>query len=276
MIGDVVVRICWRGDRTRLEREALLLANLPDDVPHVDVLDSGESHDLTWMVTRRVDGDVLHDVWTRLTEAEHRLAITEIASILAALHGWRVPDHVRAVLSNHECSIRDDPYDYVEAFLSPLPVDRLPALVERARSLSRISADLAGEVLTCLRALKPFDPFASQDASTVVHGDVHRRNLLWRDGHVTALLDFEWARLGPSDLELECLVRNPDRDTPDVIAWLRVDYPQLFAHPHVVERVRLYELAYLIRQLLVWDDEEDRASLRRAAASPDRIASLVS
>ena len=31
-IGELVLRICWRGDRSRLQREALVLEHLPDEV----------------------------------------------------------------------------------------------------------------------------------------------------------------------------------------------------------------------------------------------------
>lgn len=40
-IGELVLRICWRGDRTRLQREALILEHLPDEVPHVGLAAAG-------------------------------------------------------------------------------------------------------------------------------------------------------------------------------------------------------------------------------------------
>ncbi len=36
------------------------------------------------------------------------------------------------------------------------------------------------------------------EAETLVHGDVTFENVLWHDDEVTALLDLEWARPGPS------------------------------------------------------------------------------
>ncbi|HEY0536298.1 MAG TPA: hypothetical protein VGD29_32325 [Actinoplanes sp.] len=35
----------------------------------------------------------------------------------------------------------------------------------------------------------------------------HLANALWKDGRLTALLDFEWVRLGPPDLEIEPYLR---------------------------------------------------------------------
>src|SRR5438445_4641490 len=70
-IGEVILRICWRGDLARLRREAFLLSHLPDAISHPPVLDFGEAEDLTWMVTRRLDGQILFEAWESL-EAEHR------------------------------------------------------------------------------------------------------------------------------------------------------------------------------------------------------------
>jgi hypothetical protein len=74
-----------------------------------------------------------------------------------------------------------------------------------------------------------------------------------------ALVDFEWVRLGPVDLELEAFIRFGEELGPagarlyaDVPAWLRRAYPALFAHPQLDQRLRLYELALCLRQLLVW------------------------
>jgi len=271
----VILRICWRGERARLAREALLLHNLPDDIPHVEVLDSGEDEGLAWMVTRRTEGEVLHDIWTDLSASERRVAITDIANALSSLHRWQVPDHVRTVLSDHERRVRSGPAAYVEAFLVPLPVGRLRPLVELLRRRAQLSAPLAVEIHSCLDVLEAFDPFSHDERTTVVHGDAHLRNVLWRDGQVSALLDFEWARLGPPDLELECFVRSHDVGALDEVAWLRDDYPQLYADPNIVERVRLYELAYLLRQQLAWGESEDVTPLQVAVRSADRITRLI-
>jgi hypothetical protein len=93
---------------------------------------------------------------------------------------------------------------------------------------------------------------------------VNFANLLC-DGHeVTALLDFEWARLGARDQELEPFLRAADwAGTGDaemippvemgrILGWLAVDYPQLFAHPDLADRLWLYQLAYTVRELFTW------------------------
>ena len=45
-------------------------------------------------------------------------------------------------------------------------------------------------------------------SGVAVHGDAHLANVLRHDGRLAALLDFEWARIGPPDLELEAACRD--------------------------------------------------------------------
>ncbi len=39
-IGDLFVRVCWRGDRARLERERLVATHLPEGIPYSPPLPS--------------------------------------------------------------------------------------------------------------------------------------------------------------------------------------------------------------------------------------------
>ena len=60
--GDVVLRVCWIGDRERLLREAAVGRALPAEVGYPEVLASGalnvDGEAITWMVSRRL---VRHD-----------------------------------------------------------------------------------------------------------------------------------------------------------------------------------------------------------------------
>ena len=63
--------------------------------------------------------------------------------------------------------------------------------------------DLEAMVEESAAALEPFD------APTLVHGDLTFENVLWDppSSRITAILDFEWARRGPADLDLDVLLR---------------------------------------------------------------------
>jgi len=85
---------------------------------------------------------------------------------------------------------------------------------------------------------------------------------------VTALLDFEFSRTAPADVDLDVLLRfcafpylhvaedyehlTRAEDYADVAWWMAEDYPELFDFPHEFERTRIYSIAYDVRELLLF------------------------
>jgi hygromycin-B 7''-O-kinase len=106
------------------------------------------------------------------------------------------------------------------------------------------------------------------DAPTLIHGDLTFENVLWNpDQHrIEALLDFEWSRLAPQDLDLDVLLRFvafPQLHVPadyehlagpeeyaDVPRWLAESYPELFAGPRLFDRLRLYAISWDVQEVL--------------------------
>jgi hypothetical protein len=96
--------------------------------------------------------------------------------------------------------------------------------------------------------------------------------MLWDGEDLTALLDFEWARAAPRDLDLDVLLRfcaypflhvaedyeavTLTEDYADLPAWLAQDYPELFANERLLDRLRVYSVGYDVRELLL--DPPDR------------------
>ena len=86
LTGGSVLRVCWRGDRDRLGREAMLLGSLPAAVPHAMGVAAGAHRDLTWMVLRRLPGERLDLAWPALSGREQRDAVVGLAAALKAVH----------------------------------------------------------------------------------------------------------------------------------------------------------------------------------------------
>lgn len=267
-LNDTVLRICWRADRERLVREAALLRSLPEEVPHVEVVDEGSVDDLTWMLTRRVEGEVLSDVWPGLDLVTRREAVRQLAHCLESLHSWRPAQELESLLRHRsdiwlsldagtERRIYDDRVDSIlGGDVNPLPIESAVALLEPARRLVGVDAGLVDAVGARFVELAPFDPLSDGSDRVVVHGDAHLGNVLWREGELVVLLDFEWARWAPADLELQPFCRSLEEGHPgEALEWLAADYPQLVEHPHLVERLWLYDLASALRHLLVWPPE---------------------
>ncbi len=267
LIGDAVLRVCWRGDRTRFLREAHLVAALPPSIPHAPLVGFGSYEDLTWTLHERVAGEVLSAIWLDVSAAELREIIAQFGSILAALHDWSPPADVDLLLTDHERAVPHGIEAIVDADLVPLPVSRLMALVEAAKGLDYVDAAVLACAADRISELASADPFAAPWPH-IVHGDAVFGNVIVQAGEITALLDFEWARRGPRDLELVSVIRMlEDARTlrgsviPPVLHWLREDYPRLFEAPDLEHRLWLYALAYTVRAIVFWPPDRPETRL---------------
>ena len=191
-----------------------------------------------------------------MSTGERRSAVRQFAQLLRNLHRVRCPDDLPEIdaapqlLANRE-------YGTVEPLLLALQgIGDLPHVD------ARLVASLQETVEASRHVLEPFD------TSHLVHGDLHFENVLWDGRAITALLDFEWARGGPADLDLDVLLRfcaypylhvaedyeaaTLSKDYAPVPYWLCEDYPELFSAPHLLDRMRLYCIAYDVRELLTF------------------------
>ena len=212
-IGELVVQIChWSTDHTRLQREALILEHMPDEVLHVRLADAGVIDNMSWTLTYWVPGTMLSTCWADLDRTQQRTAAEQLGHALRTLHAWEPSPEVRATLAARPT--QPDYDDVIGADLNPLPVDRALRLVEPAMRLENVDRQLVEQLGEQLKRLRHLDPLMVPTSGTVVHGDAHLNNVIWNGVRVAALLDFEWARLGPPDLELQSPPRLPRRGAP--------------------------------------------------------------
>lgn len=258
---DVVVRINALPN-DRLRREASLAGLLPDEVGYPRIIAYGGEVGADFLVLERVPGHPLSRWWPGMTPDQRRDAISQLATRLRAVHATpaaTVPplSHTPQLLA----SARDG-HDAVRPLLEAIDTAMgLPRVDKRV--LARVG-EMIEQTAGCLT---PFD------APTLIHGDLTFENILW-DGHeITALLDFEWSRPGPPDLDLDILLRccaypqlhvaadYEDRtracDYLNVPWWLAEDYPEMFDAPYVFERIRLYGFAWDVAELLAYPPRTD-------------------
>ena len=247
-----VVRIN-RQPNQRLRREAAIGPLLPAEVGYPAVEAYGGQLGKDWLIVHRVPGRPLSRCWPGMTRDERRRAVGQIADKLRALHRFDCPDDV--------------PPDDAPQLLDPhtfRAVDPLLAALDRAATLPHVDPALVDRVRSIvLDTCSTIEPY---DQPTFIHGDVTFENVLW-DGHaVTALLDFEFSRNAPADVDLDVLLRfcafpylhvaeDYERDTraidyAEVPFWLAEDYPELLGFPHQFERLRLYSIAYDVHDVL--------------------------
>ena len=254
------LRVAWRGDRSRLAREAELLGRLRGFLPVPEVLDCGGDDRLSWSLTAAMPGTAYEHLCVQPAPPGLRDIAREVAALLRALHAWSVPGDLAELL---RCPGEDpDPLRRAGSAVVLLPPSAVLGLIPLAGQLPFVDhgvLDAAAERLAELGDLM------TGDSEVLLHGDFYLGNVLVHGDHVSALIDLEFARMGPRDLELISVVRALDAETrlgiqrPPLLAWLTADYPELFGAADLHRRLWLYALAYTIRQIIFWPPDRAEA-----------------
>lgn len=259
-----VVRVN-RSHDSRLAREASIAAVLPPEVGYPDVVAHGRRQGEDWIVVTRVPGTPLAHHWPRLTPIERHSAVTQLAARLRALHDTPAPKDLAPLHGAPQ--LLEVNVDH--------PTAALLAALEHLARVEHVEPLLTQEAADMVTRMAPaLDPFV---APTLVHGDLTFENVLWHEGELTAVLDIEWARPGPRDIDLDIILRccaypklhvaeefeadTRAEDYAEVPAWLEEVYSRLFAYPRQPERLRLFAIAYEVRELLAYPPDRPVAKL---------------
>lgn len=233
---DVVVRVNWRGDLGRLEREAYIASRVPPEARYPRVISYGRDEEIEWLVTRRVPGTELSRAWPVMARGVRASAVRQAAEILRALHSVNDPSLPA------DGDVRWPPH--------VLPLEFLMADIEQEGSQAHVDPGLVRDAIAFVR--ERWDAF-DEAGRGLVHGDPHLENFLWDGERITALLDLEWARRSWIQVDLEILLafcdhpwlfvaedyedRSRRQDYAEVPNWLGEAYPEFFDHPRLLDRL---------------------------------------
>ena len=237
----------------RLRREAMLAPRLPAALGYPEILASGMDQGQDWLVSKRRPGIALVRAWPGMVTAERRDAVAKLAELVGVLHHTRFPLDVPTL---------EDPPQLLQP--GPRATEPLLAGLDRCRDLPNIDRGAIDELIAWVRANRAvLDPF---EAPTFIHGDLHFQNILWDGERITAMLDFEFARPAPPDLDLDVFLRfcafpylfvpvgRETEATADEYAevpwWFAEHAPYLFGTPRALDRLRLYAIAFDVKQVL--------------------------
>jgi aminoglycoside phosphotransferase (APT) family kinase protein len=256
LTDEYVIRVNRRPNH-RLRREALLGPLLPPSVGYPAAIAYGGELGADWLIAERRPGEMLSACWPDMSDFERRNAVRQLAGLLQELHSVPVPAELIAL--EHPPQLLNPVHMPVVAPLYAA-LDELEQRAEEWGVSPLVLADARHLVLTSTGSLEPYS------ATHLIHGDLHFQNVLWDGFSVTALLDLEWARGAPADLDLDVFLRfcaHPhwfvapeyrDRtrveDYAAVPYWLAEFYPELFAHEYELERLELYSISFDVRDLV--------------------------
>lgn len=253
-----VVRLSSGRFRDAFAHEVAVARLLPPTVPHARVLAYGRAGHREWVIQERITGRPLVEVWPQLGPDERRAAVIQLGAVLHALHTTPLPAGFDNPWLTDALAPGGHPEDAYHA-----PPDHYNLLLVAAARVPGVDHG----VLTSVGAfIAERLHIFSDDSLVLVHSDAHLANLLWAEGRITALLDFEGSRPAARDVELDTLLRfsrtpvlyrgrdgqdGPEDDEVRAIpGWLAAAYPELFAHPHLTARLAVYEALWQLVQLL--------------------------
>jgi len=234
MTDDHVVHYHVIGSIGRLEHEARVAVQLPPEALYPEVVAVGRDGDHDWLVTKRVRGVSLSEAWPCLTPAERQNAISQAANALKAIHHSSTTHLVPPCLQGDA------------------PVLSRQELKHRLQELGKLPS-LEGLLKN------------NMAPSVMAHGDFNFNQVLWHEGKVTALLDIEMSHLEAPDWDIASFLGfciNPVRSVPthleaiskvedyyDAPKWLQEAYPEMFAFPHLRDRLALHFLVLRFKEL---------------------------
>jgi aminoglycoside phosphotransferase (APT) family kinase protein len=245
-----VIRLNSGRFREAFAYEAEVLRRLPAEIPRPGVLAHGKRADAgEFLVLERLPGVTIEDAWPSLSTASRRAVVRELADIVRRLHAlapaaWMDNPWVADAMAGR----------YADAYHAPPSLFR--KLIGSARRVRPDASDVLARTHAFIAAR--IDAFVD-DRDVPVHTDLHFRNVLVDGDRISGLIDFEGFRLAPADTELDMLLRSirwvlasPGAGSMDhemVPRWFREEYPALFAHPRLIERLEVYEALWHLVQL---------------------------
>ncbi len=257
-----VVRFNQQPDE-RLAREAAVYELLGDRPWAPEVVAHGGRPGADYLIVTRRAGSSLSRCWPEMSPSGRREAVYQFTRCLRELHQVRVAGLLPAIDRTPHLLGGTDPlaplFEGLQRLVTFDGVDR--GLIEETRSLVAEIGDAIG----------------SFDDRTMIHGDLTFENILWDGSRVTALIDFEWCRDGPPDLDLDVLARfiaiphahvsaeverlQDAGDYDDVPYWMADYYPRLFRSDRLRDRLLVYALSFEVRHALSSPPPTDRLQL---------------
>lgn len=238
----------------RLKREAQLYPHLPDEPWSPRLVARGGQVGSDFLIVERKRGQPLAHAWPFMSQAGRKHAVAQLGAAMSAIHATPTPESLDRLPTNPQLLDRR-----TETAVRPVlnALERLSDDLHLDSGVIRAASDYVMDNWKALQGL-PEDH--------LIHGDLTFENILWDGTDMSAIVDFEWSRGAPADLDLDVLLRcchfpaehvapefrerSRADDYADVPVWLAEAYPGLFAHPQLIERIMMYAISFEVAEML--------------------------
>jgi aminoglycoside phosphotransferase (APT) family kinase protein len=229
-----------------------------------------------FLLEDKIPGRTVFPLWLEIDDEARGGLITELVTILRPIH--QVPRR-SYIIGHHQDALREwcgtwlDGHDaYMRQLLARV----------RARALTADQADLVDAAEAYYVANRT--ALAHGVGPRFAHGDLHLYNVLAEDGHVTGVIDWEWAYGGGTepDFDLDALIRwaiyprgiaeealeerVTGEDFARLIPALLAAYPEIGAIPRLCERMTIYQIEHELHKMASWPPRVPQEPVRRLHA----------
>lgn len=187
--GGFALRLSLTEGSDRIRREVALSQSLPIQVGYPPNIAAGVIDGHEWSLSKRIQGRPLSDVWAGLSWEDRRNLVFQILKIMEHVHS-------APVAAVEPLSKRRAWYDAFSRIESMASIDQYA----RDSLFTNRQAALLQDRLT------RFYDRLSTSPPVLNHGDITMDNLLWHEGEIVSLLDFEHSTIAPPELDLHSII----------------------------------------------------------------------
>jgi aminoglycoside phosphotransferase (APT) family kinase protein len=273
-LNDRYILRCSAGPESAaaLAREAATLNRLRAHAGVARVLGSGTfgpSQDWHYLLLTKLPGDNVFRRWLDESRELRDRYVRELVNLIRPVHNLA---NVGYTFGFYQTAISEPGATWLEGH------DEYFATVLAGARKRDLSPDLSRLITEAERYYQSHrSSLAYAVGPRLTHGDLHLYNVIAEHGHVTGLIDWEWAHGGEPDCDLAHLVRwalypwHPAEEeleaasTRELFAPLIPEllgaYSELAAIPRLLERMTIYELEHDLHQISLGATDQPQARL---------------
>jgi aminoglycoside phosphotransferase len=207
------------------------------------IIDSGEVEGKNYLLMEKIEGENLVSHWYSFNDTQKENYIAQIAEQLKIFHSITSGKYFGAFDNFKDAIVKETGFS---------EIDKIRLKPEYASSVEILEKFFADNIAL----------LNETDTGVLNHNDLHFENIFYKDDKISGIIDFDYATFASKDYEFKKLVdfahtptdyvqdslqsRYEGRQLIGEFKMLKKHYPELFEHPNVVQRVKLYSISGLL------------------------------